>query len=72
MQTTYLDIEELAEMMGISIAAAKRTFRQRAWDLPPRAHGFGKLQRWRRNEVDSWMFERGLNGEIQSRDTETR
>lgn len=60
MQTTYLDIEELAEMLGISIAAAKRTFQQRAWDLPPRAHGFGELLRWRRNEVDSWMCERGV------------
>lgn len=60
MQTTYLDMKELAEMLGISNAAAKRTFRERALDLPPRAHGFGELLRWRRNEVDSWMFERGI------------
>lgn len=67
MQTTYLDIEELAEMLGISITAAKRALRLRAWDLPPRAHGFGELLRWRRNVVASWMFERALGGALQSR-----
>ena len=57
MPTNYLDVVELAEMLGLSVATVRRRLRCRAWELPPRAHGFEELLRWRRTEVVCWVAE---------------
>ena len=51
MPTNYLDVVELAELLGLSISTLRRRLRSREWELPPRAHGFEELLRWRRTEV---------------------
>lgn len=53
------DVIELAEILG-STAVVRKKLRVRAWELPPRAHGFGELLRWRRAEAERWMFDTGL------------
>lgn len=57
MPTNYLDVVELAEVLGLSVATIRRRLRCRAWELPPKAHGFEELLRWRRAEVVCWVAE---------------
>ena len=57
MPTNYLDVVELAEMLGLSVATVRRRLRCRQWELPPRENGFEKLLRWRRAELVCWLAE---------------
>lgn len=57
MPTNDLDVVELAEMLGLSVATVRRRLRCREWELPPRAHGFEELLRWRLKEVVCWVDE---------------
>ena len=59
MRKNYLDIDELAQELGLKVTSVRRKLSGRAWELPPRAHGFGELLRWRRGEVECWMMEVG-------------
>ena len=59
MQSTYLDIIDLSQLLGISVIAVRRRMRLSPWTLPPRAAGFGELLRWRRYEVALWLVETG-------------
>jgi predicted DNA-binding transcriptional regulator AlpA len=60
--TNYLDIGELAVLMGTSIAAIRRTLATKPFDLPPKMYIPGsKMLRWREVEVKKWMYEHGLS-----------
>ncbi len=60
--TAYLDIDELAELLGQSVRALRRNMRTAPHKVPPRMHIPGsKMLRWRTTEVKSWMFETGLS-----------
>lgn len=57
--TQYLDIFELAELLQESTACIRRKMRTAPRDVPPRVYFSGtQLLRWKREEVDSWLFER--------------
>lgn len=57
---TYLDVEQLAEMLGRRPATILRLLRTNPRGLPPRMHfpGSGaKMLRWRPVEVEQWREE---------------
>jgi len=54
----YLDIDELAELLGISSATIRRNLRLAARNVPPKMHIPGtKMLRWRRADVEVWLEE---------------
>lgn len=60
-EAKYLDIYELAEVLNISVSSIRRRLNSSPWDLPPPAHLGQKFPiRWRQQEVETWIFERGL------------
>ena len=59
MLPTYLDINDLAQLLGLSVGAVRRRLRMSPWTLPPKAYGFGSMLRWRQSEVMVWLEETG-------------
>lgn len=58
--TSYLDIDELAELMGLSPGTVMRKLSLSPAAIPPKMHlPASKMLRWRSDEVTIWMFETG-------------
>lgn len=58
--SAYLDIDELAQMLGRSSSSIRRNLARRPFLVPPKMHIPGsKMLRWRARDVESWMFETG-------------
>jgi len=59
----YLDLWELAAVLGISSSTLKRRLNSNPWNVPPIANlGRRGLLRWRQSDVETWMVELGKNG----------
>jgi predicted DNA-binding transcriptional regulator AlpA len=57
---TYFDIDELAQLMGISTGTLLKKLRLAPATIPPKMHLSGtKMLRWRRTDVDAWIVETG-------------
>lgn len=57
----YLDLNELADLMGISVRTAKRRLQLEPWRMPPPIRTpFLPMQRWREVEVRQWMNDLGM------------
>lgn len=60
-QASYFDIHELAELLNISASSIRRRLKRTPWELPALAYlGLNFPIRWRKQEVETWLFERGL------------
>lgn len=58
--STYLDIHELADMLGQSADLIRRNLASRPYLVPPKMHiPSSKMLRWRAADVRSWMCETG-------------
>lgn len=58
--STYLDIQELAEMLRQSPRTIRRHLAQKPYLVPPKMHmPNSQMLRWRACEVENWMFETG-------------
>lgn len=58
--TTYLDIDELALLLGESARTIRRNLARRPSAVPPKMHIPGTaMLRWRLHEVENWMAETG-------------
>ena len=58
--TKYLDIDELALLLGRSANTIKRNIANDPCLVPPKMHIPNSLMlRWRAHEVESWMHEVG-------------
>jgi predicted DNA-binding transcriptional regulator AlpA len=58
--STYLDIDELAQMLGRSSNSIRRDLANRPFRLPPKMHfPCSKMLRWRICDVENWMYETG-------------
>lgn len=56
--TNYLDIYELAEMLGKHPETIRKNMKSRPWTVPPRMHIPGtRMLRWREAEVVRWLEE---------------
>lgn len=56
----YLDVDELAELLGESAVSLKKKMRANSSEVPPRMHLPGsKMLRWRLHEVENWISETG-------------
>jgi predicted DNA-binding transcriptional regulator AlpA len=56
----YLDVDELAALLGESAGSIKRKIRTNSSEVPPRVHLHGtRMLRWRLPEVENWMWETG-------------
>lgn len=56
----YLDVDELAELLGESASSLKRKIKANSHKVPPRMRLPGsKMLRWRLHEVESWVWETG-------------
>ena len=61
MITTYLDIDELAALIGKSVRAIKRKLLSDPSAVPPKMHIPGSaMLRWRKHEVEAWWAEIGV------------
>jgi predicted DNA-binding transcriptional regulator AlpA len=57
---SYLDIAELAVLLGQSQSTIKRKLSTHPHCLPPRMHLPGtKMLRWRSHDVENWKVETG-------------
>ena len=57
---TYLDIDELAELIGKSPRTIKQKLSSDPTSVPPKMHIPGSaMLRWRKHEVDVWLAETG-------------
>lgn len=64
--TKYLDIDELAKLLGKSHATIRRNLRESPRRVPPKMHIPGtKMLRWRLVEVEIWLEEQRLPTESQ-------
>ena len=58
LMTTYLDIDELAELLGLQRDTVRKKLRNAPWALPPAMHiPRSKMLRWRAHEVKGWLSE---------------
>ena len=56
--TIYLDIDELAELLGQRPETIRKKLRVAPYELPPKMHFAGsKMLRWRAHEVNRWLQE---------------
>lgn len=56
--TNYLDIDELAKLLGKSQETIRKNLRDNPRRVPPRMHMPGtKMLRWRKTEVEIWLEE---------------
>lgn len=56
----YLDVDELAALLGESAGSIRKKIRANSNDLPPRMRLPGnRMLRWRVREVENWMWETG-------------
>jgi predicted DNA-binding transcriptional regulator AlpA len=59
----YLDANELADILGLSLRTITLRARRRPWLLPPHAElRDRKLLRWRQDVVTSWLELRLVTG----------
>lgn len=57
--TKYLDIDELAALLGQRADTIRKRLRVAPYALPPKMHIAGsKMLRWRAHEVENWLKER--------------
>jgi predicted DNA-binding transcriptional regulator AlpA len=67
-QTRYWDIHELAEVLEISAGSIRRRLKRAPWELPAQAHlGPNFPIRWRKQEVEAWLFERSFQVKKEAR-----
>jgi predicted DNA-binding transcriptional regulator AlpA len=65
----YLDIQELAELLGQSTRTIRKTLVKSPHLVPHRLHLPGsRMLRWRVHEVESWMYETGVPGHAHNRE----
>lgn len=58
--TIYLDIDELATLLGRSSRSIKRDMVRNPSAVPPKMHVLGSaLLPWRLHEVENWIVETG-------------
>lgn len=58
--TMYLDMDELAKVMGLSSGTIRKRLKLAPTEVPPKMHLPGtKMLRWRLQEVESGMAETG-------------
>lgn len=58
--TKYLDITELAALLGMAQSTIRKKLSQCPGCLPPQMHLPGSaMRRWRSREVENWMYETG-------------
>lgn len=56
--TTYLDIDDLAELLGLRPNTIKRKLADAPMLVPPKMHILNSsMLRWRAHEVKNWMYE---------------
>lgn len=56
----YLDENELADMLGMSVATVRRLHLRKPWMLPPPCHTpLLPMRRWREVDVHAWLVETG-------------
>jgi predicted DNA-binding transcriptional regulator AlpA len=56
--STYLDIDDLAALLGLTPGTIRRRLRTRPWTLPPSAHlGPDYPIRWRQADAARWLQE---------------
>jgi predicted DNA-binding transcriptional regulator AlpA len=56
----YLDVDELATLLGESTSSIRRKIKAGSSEVPPRVHMPGsRMLRWRLQEVETWMWETG-------------
>ena len=56
----YLDVDELATLLGESAVSIRKKIRAGSMEVPPRVHLPGsKMLRWRLQEVENWIWETG-------------
>ncbi len=56
MDSTLLDLQELADLLGRSPETIKKDIKRNHLAVPPRLHIPGtRLLRWRRVDVDAWL-----------------
>jgi predicted DNA-binding transcriptional regulator AlpA len=59
--TNYLEVHELAEVLGNSPETIRKNMRSNPMAVPPRMHIPGtRMLRWRRADVDAWLDEERL------------
>lgn len=59
--STYLDIHELAALLGQSTRTIQHNLVNCPHLVPPKMHiPSSRMLRWRRHEVEAWMFETGV------------
>lgn len=59
MTTQYLDVLELAVILGKSPDTIRQNVRRRPWLVPPNIHiPQARMLRWRASDVEAWMAER--------------
>lgn len=60
--TKYLDVEELAALMGLSPSTIRRYMTKQPFNLPPKMHIPGsKMARWRKLDAEKWLYEHGMS-----------
>jgi predicted DNA-binding transcriptional regulator AlpA len=58
--TDYLDIYDLAEVLGKTPETIRRNLKNRPMTVPPTLHIPGtRMLRWRRADVEGWICEQG-------------
>jgi predicted DNA-binding transcriptional regulator AlpA len=59
--TDYLDLYDLAEVLGKSPETIRAKLKKSPMAMPPRMHIPGtRMLRWRRADVEVWICEQGL------------
>ncbi|NHZ43649.1 helix-turn-helix transcriptional regulator [Massilia aquatica] len=60
--TKYLDIEELAALIGLPPSTIRRYMAKQPFNLPPKKHIPGsKMMPWRKFDVEKWLYEHGTS-----------
>lgn len=63
--TNYLDIYELAELLGKRPETIRRNLKRRPWAVPPKMHiPETNMLRWKRADVEVWIEEQIAIGQI--------
>lgn len=64
---TYLDVFELAEILGRTPATIRRNMRCRPWLVPAKMHIPGtRMLRWRATDVEVWLAEQKAFAEMEA------
>ncbi len=59
MTTKYLDIFEVAEVLGVTPETVRKNMKRRPWLVPMNMHIPGtRMLRWRIVDVEAWLVEK--------------